>query len=807
MRRPGYLLAFVIIGLLLFLYPHNMALGLQAVEPTASAKHFKISGVVYNEETGEPIPHVTVQVINTTRATKTNRTGHYQLILTASRHEIKISHVGYYSKRFRVSYIDTSAAYDIRLKPMIINMGSRTVFTRAYDPAQRIIAMAISRKKDILARIHDYSFDAYTKLVARDLSKPDSINIFLITETQSTSYWQQPDKYKEVITSRQQSANFNAEDNLIAVGEMLNFNRNRIDLGKYDVVSPTAKDAMDHYNYYLLDTVYVDEKAVYVLEVEPKNEFDPLFVGEIHIADSTYDVVRVDVGFSKGIEFSLFENFRYYQHFAQLEGDYWMPIQIGFSATVSFDIPFPGFPSRIGFEHTASISDYRIDTGHESGTFGEYAIEVDEKADETDSVAWAARQSIPLTENEINGYQRLDSIADNVPLHKKLLQFTYAGVYLMTFGVYDIFHYNRVEGTYLGYGQTFYNLIPNAALRAKTGYAFEYKQWQYKFGLAWQLSRRQKLWVGSSIKDEIIRRPTIMSPPQFNPTFYSLFARMDPFDYYREKGYNIFVSVKPINFTRLKASFHDYRHGSLDVLTDYGFGGDILDVRKANPAVEGKMRYFSASFDYDSRKLIRNKNRDLTAYAPQYIRASVGIEYSSPDIAATDFHFRRYYFKLQAEKRLFDLGKISIYGYLGDSDWKLPPQKIFIADFHDPVFFKSRGFNTLKKNNFGGDRFASVYGVFDLGPYMFRSTGIKFLQAIPIGFSLHGGAFWTEFEDPANAGFDEYVNSAPTAYTEIGCGLTNLTPFLTPFNMALFFTLQTSTYDSERYSITMTFLP
>jgi len=360
--------------------------------PVAKTRRFVIEGTVYDKDTGEPIPSATVQVLGAKKAMPTNADGRFRLVLEKGDYDIKISHVGHYSEKFTASLTDSSLAIDVRLKPLVIYMGERRVYTRAYNPAQKIIAAAIARKKDILSRFHDYTYDSYAKFVLSDPAKADSENIFIIIESQTTSFWEQPDKYKEVITARQQSANIPSNANVImVVGEMLNFNKNRIELGDYSVVSPTATDAMDHYNYYLLDTVYYDERAVFILEMEPKNEYDPLLAGEIHIIDSTFEVVRVDGSFSKGLNFPFIKNARYYQHLAPIEGGYWLPVQIGFSGQIDFNMPLPGVPSVLEFEHVASIYSYQIETGHPKGTFDEYEIVINEDAADIDSAAWAAR--------------------------------------------------------------------------------------------------------------------------------------------------------------------------------------------------------------------------------------------------------------------------------------------------------------------------------------------------------------------------------------------------------------------------------
>lgn len=776
--------------------------------PTGSGpqiRRHKITGAVYDEDTGEAISHVTVQVPGSGPATRTNKDGRFQLIVPPGNYRLKITHVGYHSEQFEITVADSSVTRDVRLKKSVYNLGEREVSMRAYDPAQRIIAEAIKRKTDILTRIHDYSFEASTRLVLADADKPDSESIFLIAESRTTSYWEQPDKYKEVITARRQSANISAEGNLVTVGQMLNFNRNRIDLGRYDVVSPTAHDAMDYYNYYLLDTVYIDDKPVFVLEVEPKNEYLPLFAGEIQIADSTFDVVKVDVGFSAGIQLPMIHRARYYQSMAQIENRYWLPVEIGISGEVVFDVPFPGIPNHMTFSHVASIYQYRIDTGHPRGTFGEYDIEVDEKADDIDSAAWLAHQMIPLTDLEQRGYERIDSLKDAPkPLYKKIIK----GVALIplaaAFGGYDIFHYNRVEGLYLGFGANIRKLTPNARLRLKTGYAFEDESWQYEFGAGYRLWEKRQLWVGGFYRDEIVHRPTVVSPPRFNSTLNALLFRLDPFDYHREKGAWGYFSFKPLNHFRLRMEYRDFRQSSKSKNTDWGVFRPSFIPRYNPPIVDGALRSIFAGINYDSRKLINSKGRELTMNASRYLRIEAGIEYASSDFIDNDFNFRRYYVRIRSRVRLAGFGSTDLFGYVGASDGELPPQRYFIADYHNPGFFKMTGMNTTDEANFGGDRIAQVYAVHDFGTNMFRNSGDKYLKKIPFGLTVHGGAMWGEFSRKPML-VDDSLRQAPAVYSEIGFGLNNLTPFLMPFNLSVDFTWQLSAYDTRKFAFMIDF--
>lgn len=756
-----------------------------------------MQGVVYDTLTDQPIPFVTVQVPGTGKSALVNREGHYRLMLPPGRHQLKFSHIGYLSQVLEIVVGDSGSSCNAFLQPTVLQVGGITAYEQPYDPAQRIIIEAIRRKKDILERIHDYRFDAYTKLVVREIPKPDSSKIWMITETQLTCFWEQPNKYKQVIKARKQSSNLQAEGNLVGVGEILNFNRNRIEFGRYSIVSPTANDALDHYNYYLMGSEYVDNRLIYRLEIEPRSENDPLFVGKISIADSTYDVVDVDVCFNKAVEFQFLDSLHYRQHFAQLEKEYWMPIEIAFSAVVS--IKFPGVPPRLSFEHRASLYDYSFDKGTPKGTFGEYEMEVAEQADEFDSTAWYARQTIPLTAEEVRGYQVIDSLEKQPkPIRKKLLRLGAVAMYLAFGGSYSIFHFNRVEGPYLGIGTTFDRLVPRTELTMRGGYGFDDKRGQFMVGAKYRLWQRQKLDVGAQYQQLIVNRP-VQIDAWINPTLDVLTAKRDPFDYYYEKGFRSYFSSKLLNHTKLTVAYKDYRQTSVGVNTEFSvFSPDA--VHRPNPQINnGKLRAMSSEFTFDSRKLTNIKGKDRIGPQTQYTFFRMGMEYSSTKRLRSDFDFQRYYLYLFRRQRTGGLGITSLTLYGGFAKEQLPPQRFYQIISGSATLSDRGGFRTVGEQGYVGDHVASLFVEHDFGHLPLRGSGLPLVKKLPFTLSIHGGAFWTEFR---NGDRLEGYKAAPKPYGEIGFGVGNLTPFLSVFNLQMRFSWQLSHYGSDRFIIT-----
>ena len=338
------------------------------------------------------------------------------MVVEPGEQQLEFRKIGYRMVTVTVEARGQLVQRDVWMRPIALDLGEISVVAEADNPALRIIRGAIARKNDVFSRIHDYRYNAYVKLMIRDLDQPtDSVeSVLVLTETQTAAYWEQPDKYQETITARRQSRNLAADDNLVSVGEIVNFNKNRIDMTKYAVVSPTADDALSHYDYELVDSLNVDGRKIYRLAIEPQTDAEPLFIGMIDIADSTFDVIEVDVGANEAIRFDLFDNLRYQQKLAPVGDDYWMPAEIRFTGEIRFGVPLPGVPQNLGFQHVAALTDFRFDEGNAPSTLDEYLIVVDERADDGDAASWDERRRLPLTNLERQAYTRIDSI-ENVP--------------------------------------------------------------------------------------------------------------------------------------------------------------------------------------------------------------------------------------------------------------------------------------------------------------------------------------------------------------------------------------------------------
>src|SRR5256885_16480235 len=87
----------------------------------------------------------------------------------------------------------------------------------------------------------------------------------------------------------------------------------------------------------------------------------------------------------------------------------------------------------------------------------------------------------------------------------------------------------------------------------------------------------------------------------------------------------------------------------------------------------------------------------------------------------------------------------------------------------------------------------------DFDGSLFAKGRLPLIRGLPFTLSVHGGVFWTDFEGhPPNPG-DALLFTARRPYTEAGFGLGNLTPFLSPINLAVHFTWQPSSSPTREF--------
>lgn len=762
-----------------------------AQQPVPSPR-VTIAGSVRDTMSGAPVRLATVRVVGTTISVLTDDAGHFRMAVPNGRVAVEVRQIGFLPARQSMVVTAGVDSLSFFLQRVAVQLTPITV-TVFDDPAERLIRGAIVRKRAMFATIHDYSYLAYVKLAVRDLAKPpdSSASILLMTETMSETYWEPPNRYQETILSRRQTSNLSASRNLVTVGEIANFHRERIELRQFSVVSPIADDAPGHYHYRVLDTLEVGHRRVVRLAVAPRTEATPLFAGTIDIDDSSFDLVGVDLGFNDAVHFTGLRNLRYRQRYREVSPARWMPYEIELSGNLHLAIPVPRMPRDLAFRHLAELSGFRFDRGDRPADLAEVRVVIDPAVDQPDSARWAeASRAFPLTAAEAAAWPRIDSTRQRRPGFVAVAR---RGIALGTrvLNNPDRFHFNRVEGAYVGVGGI-WQRKPDVNLRGRIGYATGSDAMEYLVAGRVRLFEPRRLWLGLEYHDAVVTRPTFVSG-SYNATVRALLFRVDPLDYFTERGATVSATTKLIDFTDLGLRYDDYVQSSVRAVSDYSVFRARRAQRSNAPITPGHLRAVTATLSFDSRPLRRLNLHDERLPRDTWARLSLSAEIAAPGLIANDFAYRRYTVQFQQRSRDLGLGITTLNIAAGTSSGELPPQRYFTVDFGPRALtYQGTSINTLGDTNFAGNRAAMFAVEHDFDRRLFAKSHLPLIRKLPFTFSVHAGAFWTAFVDHRPQPADSLLRTAPSGFGEVGFGLGNLTPFLAPFNLATHFSWSTS---------------
>lgn len=315
-----------------------------------------INGTVTDAKTGEKLPFVNVY-FDKTHGTQTNFNGHYQLERSGSK--LTFSMVGY---KTRIVKLKGNTSLNVQLESRedgvlseAVVTGSKRKYSRKNNPAVELMRKVIAAKKQSNLKRHPYfSIDKYSKTTFAFNDVTDKVlqegkfrkfpflkehvetnnetgKLILpinVDETVSQEVFRQTPRSDKTIIKGKRSTGLN---DLFYTGDILNtviqdcftdvnLYDDDIRLLQYPFTSPiSSKTAISFYRYFLVDTVMVDSVKTIHVNFTPNNPQDFGFSGSLFIAaDSSYRVVKCDMGIPGRSDVNYVENMRIIQDFRQL---------------------------------------------------------------------------------------------------------------------------------------------------------------------------------------------------------------------------------------------------------------------------------------------------------------------------------------------------------------------------------------------------------------------------------------------------------------------------------------------------------
>jgi hypothetical protein len=484
-----------------------------------------IKGTITNQE-GQPLAFATVFARNLNDGIPTNQNGYFEWQLPKGNYDIVIQYLGYTSQLQTVEITDRWVEINASLELQTYGLSEVEVREGAEDPALTVIRKAIAKARYHQLQVEAYSMMVYIKgtgeltdapfFLKKKLAEEGiGLNEAYTSESVSKIEFQQPDEVTETVISIRSTGDNNQTSPAPYIGA--SFYNDKVN----DIISPLARSAFAYYRFRLEGTFMENDVLVNKIRVIPRSKGEKVFDGYIYIIEDLWAIHSLDLKTSL-----LGFDIRVRQQYGPVLEKVWMPI----THTYNFGGKFFGFAGE--FKYLASTRDYDIqlnpdlifdteildeniteipeeNTGiaakesplaqleeadqlsrkdyrkllnayekeaskerEEQEIISRRTYTIDSLADKRDKTYWDSIRPVQLTEKEILGYARddslalvaiaknseVDSIAQNAKRKFKPFDFLTGGRYNFGKGRSAGFHtnwtkmsFNTVEGFKVGF--------------------------------------------------------------------------------------------------------------------------------------------------------------------------------------------------------------------------------------------------------------------------------------------------------------------------------------------------------------------
>ncbi len=754
-----------------------------------SPQQVLIRGKVTDSATGQPLSFANIRIIETLTGTAANIDGGFELKVLKGSYKIIASYIGYYSDTLIINTNSqiNNLNFELRQTKVVL---PEIVVNPGINPALEIIRKAIEKKNTGKSLLKSSEVEAYTKGIIRtteDITSNDnSIGVGVggsdtteliisgILENHSKNYFKEPDKYKSIIIARKQSANIPPDINILTGGRLLqNFYENDLNFLGKDLPSPVSDNALDYYYYRIESTAYKNSQKIYNIYIEPNLSSDPGFTGSIFIADSTFDLIKVDLILNRAANTGgVFDTVNVFQQFDEFSGvqlpiDYRLFVKANLFGLV-----------RIGFELNTILFNYKINQELSDDIFNKAILTVLPDADDKDSSYWIATPTIPNTSEEQAAYTRIDSL-ERVPWN------FWDNFSLLSTGVnlnknisvsspLSVYHFSRVEGHSLDFGIFANDLLKkrfNSAL--KLSYGFSDKKFKQDFSAGYLLGD-YRTW---EIKLNIFNKLKVLFEDSDNygellSTLVTLISKDEFRDYYYSKGFAFEVEGELFPVLKVRTGFSNKTDNSAFVNTNFSFFNRDKEY-KNNPSVfHSKINTVNIGFDIDFRDYIEDGYfRRRTSLGRSFVLFSGDLHYSDKNFLASDLNFKIYEFKSRVFIKTLKSASLNINLYTRYTDGTTAYQDLYSLPGNIDAVFNSETFRTLNLNEAAGDKIFALNLTHNFRDELFRLLNVPLIKNYEIMFSLIFNMALSDLNESTKQISPHPVKTFKHPFYELGFGI------------------------------------
>ncbi|MEM1319177.1 MAG: DUF5686 family protein [Bacteroidota bacterium] len=500
-----------------------------------NAQTVTITGQVIDNDTEEGVPFCNVYFEGTTIGTSSDVDGYYTLTTATPGDSLSVSAVGYRTMS-KVMANGAEIKINFRLSSSDLTLTEVVVYA-GENPADEVVRNIIKNKKrNRIDKLDAYQCEAYTKLeldldnineklrnsklmkpfafIFENIDSTSDEKPFLpayITETIEDIYYTRKDKRPRKVPKAQRVSgvtNQTVVEFLATMHEYFSVYDNWIPILEKNFASPFSNQGLSYYEYYIIDSAFIEDQWSYKLKFKPKRKQENTFYGDFWVADSIFAVQRLNMRMSEGANINLVQRTVIYQEFGLHDNTYWLPTKQKMMIDFVTTKKAPGLIGR----KTVSYKDYKVNKEEIANSFKQVdpdAIYLMNEL-ERDESFWEEARHDKLSKNEAAIYAMVDSIK-NVPAYKTYVDIIYTLVVgFKEFGPIEVGPYftalsaNPVEGTRIQMGVwTSNQFSKRIRFGGYAAYGFRDKRVKYGGDVQLNLSKNPRIVLGAAYKNDV----------------------------------------------------------------------------------------------------------------------------------------------------------------------------------------------------------------------------------------------------------------------------------------------------------------
>ncbi len=427
-----------------------------------------VRGVIKSDE-GEPLAFTTIFIKELGTGVASNAQGFYEIGLPEGTYTLTFQYLGHESQQHEVTVGREFVELNITLKTQTTELRSVTVNASNEDPAYTIMRKAIAKAKYHTQQLDGYSAEVYMKgtgklvdypWLAKKMIEKEGIKKgqAFVSESVSEIKYTRPHKFEEKVIS----IRTDGKDNNTSPTAFINGSFYEPTIA--ETVSPLSPSAFGYYKFEYLGTFTDRDYQVSEIKVTPRLRGDNVVEGTIFIVEDWWSIHSLDIKTTKlGVKIAI------KQVYAPIEDKAWLPVSNQFKIEGKF------FGFEFIYDYLATMSKYKIQlnpklvvpdmevidekvdkqeakaiekkyskaeqdlqqrlaSGNEitrkelkqfmkeqekqelkeskqPEVISETYFKIDSSAYKGDSLYWVNTRPVPLSEDEVVGYKKMDSLA------------------------------------------------------------------------------------------------------------------------------------------------------------------------------------------------------------------------------------------------------------------------------------------------------------------------------------------------------------------------------------------------------------